>query len=277
MNVKKQLAIAISILGAAIACAAPLCAAPTAPVPHGTVTLLAENASLSPQHETWFGLHFALEPGWHTYWTNPGDAGTAPKLTWKLPAGFQAGPISWPAPERLPVSKLMDFGYEKDVTLLVPIRGAATAQTAASAEVSVQVSIVVCKDLCIPGKAQLSLMLPVRADAAAPSMGSSAIFAAARNRLPKPLPAGWLVRVTDSKTEFVLNAETGKQSAHAFFFPLEENQIDNVAPQPVDAATKGFRIHVKKSTDLIKPATHLRGVLQLDGIGYAVDAPVAGR
>ena len=274
MNLPKPLNAAIAIVALAFACAGPLLAASTAPVPHGTVTLLSETASLSPQRETWFGLHFVLEPGWHTYWLNPGDAGSTPKLTWKLPAGFQPGPISWPTPERLPVSKLMDFGYEKDVMLLVPIRGSAAAQPAASAEVSVQVSVVVCKDLCIPGKAQLSLTLPVRPAAATPSGGNAARFASARNRLPKSLPPGWTVRVADGKNEFALTAQTGKQPARAFFFPLEEGQIDNVAPQPLDAAAGGFRIRLKKSDDLLKPATRLRGVLELDGTGYAVDAPV---
>jgi thiol:disulfide interchange protein DsbD len=275
MNLPKPLAAAIAVLGVALVCAGPSFAAPTAPVPHGTVTLVAESAALSPQHETWFGLHFALEPGWHTYWVNPGDAGTRPKLTWTLPAGFQAGAISWPTPQRLPVSKLIDYGYEKDVTLLVPIRGAATARPAASASVSVQVSVVVCKDVCIPGKAQVSLALPVRAAASAPSGENSALFASARSRMPKPLPAGWTVRISDGKGEFALAAETGKPAAHAFFFPLDEGQIDNVAPQPIEAAAKGFRMRLKKSDDLAKPATRLRGVLELDGAGYLVDAPVA--
>jgi hypothetical protein len=82
------------------------------------------------------------------------------------------------------------------------------------------------------------------------------------------------VRLADSKDEFVLAADTGKQPAHAFFFPLDEDQIDNVAPQRVEAAAKGFRLHLKKSDDLLKPAARLRGVLQLDGAGYLVDAPV---
>jgi thiol:disulfide interchange protein DsbD len=275
VNLLKPLVAAIAVLAIALVCAGPTLAAPTAAVPHGTVTLLSESAALSPQHETWLGLHFVLEPGWHTYWVNPGDAGTRPKLTWTLPAGFQAGPISWPTPERLPVSKLIDYGYEKDVTLLVPIRGAATAKPAASATVSVQVSVVVCKDLCIPGKAQVSLVLPVRAEAATPSRENAALFASARGHLPKPLPAGWAVRIADSKDEFVLAAETGKPSAHAFFFPLDESQIDNVAPQPVEAAAKGFRMRLKKSGELLKPAARLRGVLELDGAGYLVDAPVA--
>jgi DsbC/DsbD-like thiol-disulfide interchange protein len=274
MNPPKPLA-AIPVLALVLACAGPALAAPTAPVPHGTVTLLSESASLSPQHETWFGLHFVLDPGWHTYWVNPGDSGSTPKLTWKLPAGFQAGLISWPTPARLPVSQLMDYGYEKDATLLVPVRGTASAPAAASAEISVQVNIVVCKDLCIPGKAQLSLTLPVSAAVRAPSAANAAVFASARSRLPKAVPAAWAVRVADAKNEFVLTARTGKQPARAFFFPRDESQIDNVSPQPLEATPNGLRIRLKKSDELLKPAARLRGVLELDGTGYLVDVPVA--
>lgn len=274
MNLSRPLAGAI-VVALVFACAGPVLAAPTTPIPHGTATLLAENTSLSPQGETWFGLHFVLEPGWHTYWVNPGDAGSTPKLTWKLPAGFRAGLISWPTPQRLPVSSLVDYGYENDVTLLVPVRGAASAPAAASAEVSVQVSIVVCKDLCIPGKAQLSLTLPVRAAASAPSARNAALFASARGRLPKSLPAGWTVRVADGKDELVLIAQAAKQPAHAFFFPQDESQIDNAAPQPLEAMPKGFRVRLQKSDELLQPATRLRGVLEIDGTGYLVNVPVA--
>jgi DsbC/DsbD-like thiol-disulfide interchange protein len=135
---------------------------------------------------------------------------------------------------------------------------------------------VVCKDLCIPGKAQVSMTLPVTNAPAAPSTLNSAIFAAARNRLPKPLPSGWTVRVADSKSEFILTAQTGKQPSRAFFFPVEESQLDNVAPQPLDAVSNGFRMRLKKSPDIEKTPARLRGVLEIDGAGYTVDAPVTG-
>ena len=38
---------------------------------------------------------------WHTYWRNPGDSGLATEIAWTLPPGFSAGPIQWPAPQRL--------------------------------------------------------------------------------------------------------------------------------------------------------------------------------
>jgi thiol:disulfide interchange protein DsbD len=225
LHLLKTRTLATITLGLALACSVSTLAATapaTAAVPHGTVTLVSETTSLAPRHETWLGLHFVLEPGWHTYWANPGDSGTPPHLTWKLPAGFQAGPISWAIPERLPLSGgLTDYGYQKDVTLLVSIKGGATASPAPSAEVNVQISIVVCKDLCIPGKANVSVALPVRAAPPVASNANTVLFAAARNRLPKPLPAGWSARATDSKNEFLLTADIGKQATHAFFFPLD--------------------------------------------------------
>lgn len=266
------LAASLTLSASAYAATAPA----AAPVPHGTVTLVSETTSLAPGHETWFGLHFVLEPGWHTYWTNPGDSGTPPHLAWKLPAGFEAGAISWPVPERLPLSgALTDYGYQKDVTLLVPIKGGATASASSSAEVDLQISIVVCKDLCIPGKTQVALALPVRAAAPEPSSANAALFTSARSRLPKPLPAGWTVRISDSKDAFLLAADIGKQTSQAFFFPQEESQIANSAAQPAEAAPKGFRLKLKKSDELLKPIARLRGVLEIEGKGYLVDAPIA--
>ena len=61
------------------------------------------------------GLLFDLEPGWHVYWTNAGDSGEPPAVKWTLPAGVTVGPLQFPAPKRLPLGPLMDFGYETQV------------------------------------------------------------------------------------------------------------------------------------------------------------------
>src|SRR6516162_8056727 len=61
------------------------------------------------------GLYFKLEPGWHVYWKNAGDSGEPPRIKWTLPDGVTAGPMQFPAPTRLPLGPLMDFGYEDEV------------------------------------------------------------------------------------------------------------------------------------------------------------------
>ena len=61
------------------------------------------------------GLYFKLEQGWHVYWKNPGDAGQPPSIHWTLPSGIEAGDLQFPAPRRLPLGPLMDYGYEGEV------------------------------------------------------------------------------------------------------------------------------------------------------------------
>jgi len=66
-------------------------------------------------------LYFKLEPGWHIYWKNPGDAGEPPHIQWTLPIGITAGTMRFPAPKRLPLGPLMDYGYEGEVLFPIDI------------------------------------------------------------------------------------------------------------------------------------------------------------
>ena len=50
----------------------------------------------------WLGLQLQHQPGWHTYWRNPGDSGLATQLQWQLPPGMSAGDTVWPTPSMIP-------------------------------------------------------------------------------------------------------------------------------------------------------------------------------
>jgi DsbC/DsbD-like thiol-disulfide interchange protein len=54
-------------------------------------------------------IHMRPAKGWHGYWLNPGDAGLPMDVQWKLPPGFQAGPLRYPVPSRLTVAGLMNY------------------------------------------------------------------------------------------------------------------------------------------------------------------------
>ncbi len=77
--------------------------------------MLSASASLEAGADTWIGVRFLLEPGWHLYWRNPGDSGTPPMLLWTAPAGVTVGDVEWPAPERIPLGSLVNYGYHGDV------------------------------------------------------------------------------------------------------------------------------------------------------------------
>jgi len=269
----KPIALALLFLGMAARAVAD---ERSASIPHGTVSLVSEQESIQPGHGILLGLHFRLENGWHIYWINPGDSGEPPRLDWHLPAGLRAGAIEWPAPSRLPIPPLMDYGYEGEVLLPVPIESTAGLTAGAEATLAADMKAIICRDVCIPAKAHLSLLLPVRAERPRKSAETAAMFSAARKALPKPAPANWRSSAKDLGDSFELRVNVGHSVSEAWFAPLKPLQIENAAPQKTVSTGAGVRLILKKSDQLLKPVSRLRGVLVLASQGaYLIDAPVA--
>src|SRR6185503_19125861 len=121
--------------------------------------------------------------GWHVYWRNPGDSGEAPRIVWRLPPEFHAGDIAWPAPTRIPVGPLANYGYDGEVLLATTLAVPKELATP-SVELRAEARWLVCnEDECIPGSAPLSLALPVDGPAPRPSK-EAPLFAQTRARVP---------------------------------------------------------------------------------------------
>ncbi len=267
----------LAFLVALLLCAAGAQASGS-PIPHGSLELIAENQWISIGHPFYLGLHFQLERGWHIYWVNPGDSGEPPRVTWQLPPGLSPGMIEWPAPRRLGTSSIVDFGYEDAVTLIVPVHAEGSLAAQPLANLGAEMRVLVCREVCIPGKTQLSLSLPVKSRPPAPEMRTRELFAAARKDLPRAVPQNWEFSVDDAKDSFVLAANLGTQITQVIFFPLAEAQIDNSAPQTLQPLDSGFQLTLRKSDRLLKPVDRLKGVLVLSGNrAYLIDAPVSKR
>ena len=245
------------------------------PIPHGTLELVAENQWIAAGHTIHLGLRFLLEKGWHVYWVNPGDSGEPPRVKWQLPAGVTVGEVEWPTPRRLGTSTIVDFGYEDDVMLVVPMHVHAPLATHGPAQLGAEVRVLVCREMCIPGKAQLSLTLPVKSQPPVPDARAADWFAAARKALPQPAPANWRVSGSDAVDAIVLTVKIGRQVTQATFFPLAESQVQDAAPQQFAEVPGGFQLTLRKSDQLLKPIPRLKGVLVLQGdSGYIMDVPI---
>jgi DsbC/DsbD-like thiol-disulfide interchange protein len=180
----------LSVFLLALALLQPLCTrAQAQSFPHGSVRLAAESSAIQVAHDFTLAVHFSLEDGWHTYWVNPGDSGEPPRVTWALPAGITAGPIEWPAPEKLGSASVVDYGYKKEVTLLVPLHASANLSAQTPLSLNANVRVLVCKDICVPGKVQVTLALPVVAQPPAPDQAERSLFASARAHLPRAVPS----------------------------------------------------------------------------------------
>lgn len=249
---------------------------PTATGPHCKLRLVSEVASLEPGRNLDLGFLFDLEPHWHIYWINPGDSGEPPSVTWKLPRGFQAAGLEWPAPQRLVDGPLTDYGYQGRVLLIAPVR-LPSAIKEPDVTLSADVRWVICSDVCIPARATVAVDLPVVHTAPHPDAQATDLFRVTRRTLPQPLPARWRVTAEDEGTLFRIRLSTGTRIRQASFFPLDFNQVENAKPQTSVPFSSGVELSVYKSDQLLKPIRQLRGVLVIEGRhAFQVTAPVKG-
>jgi len=117
--------------------------------------LAADAAEVEAGSTFHLGVVFEIEPGWHIYWRNPGGAGLATDLRWRLPVGLEAGDLGWPLPVAFDQSGgIAGYGYKGAVMLASEIQSGLTLD--AATEVGAAVSWLACKDVCVQGSAELT-------------------------------------------------------------------------------------------------------------------------
>lgn len=245
----------------------------TANAPHLSVQLVVPPAQIYPGQNFTAGLYFKLEPGWHVYWINAGDSGEPPVINWTLPAGITADALQFPAPKRLPLGPLMDFGYENEVLFPISMHVSPDFKPAGPrAGLGGKVLWLVCREVCIPGKATLSVDRPALSASPATSGTIAAdqqLLDRFRNTLPQPLPSGYQAKFQSTPTGFTLAVETGRRETSAEFFPFDQNIIANAAPQPATVSSDGVEISLHKDEDLTTAPKELHGLLVLgDGRAF---------
>jgi thiol:disulfide interchange protein DsbD len=264
-----------AVIALGLALLAPFVRAAPVITPHVTTELAAETAGAAPGSTLYAAVILTADKGWHTYWRNPGDAGEATKITWTLPAGWRAGEIVWPAPRRLPVGPIMNYGFEGRTVLAVPIEIPASARPGQTANIAAKVDYLVCAEVCVPGSAVVSLALPVVAGTplleAAWGKSIEAALAAA------PKPAGLTAtfqrrgpRLTLAVTGAPL---AGLSPADVYFYPYDDALIDQAKAQTVERGPKGLTLSLKPGSAFAGVApTEAAGVLAVDGKVFEVAA-----
>src|SRR3954471_16274419 len=128
------------------------------------------------------GIAFQLEPGWKTYWRNPGDSGVPPRFDFSKSENIEAVTVLWPAPRKFDDGAGgHSLGYRDQIVL--PLRIVAKH---ADKPVTLRADIdyAVCEKICIP--VQAFAELPFTSVA---STEDSPLFAALET-VPKPATIG---------------------------------------------------------------------------------------
>jgi thiol:disulfide interchange protein len=153
---------------------------------HLRIAAIAEHKTLAPGQKTRIAIRLQHEKHWHTYWKFPGDSGLPTKLSLRINAREQPVSLFWPTPKALVVGGIHNVGYEGEAILLADFTVPADASD--QANIALDLSWLVCKEECIPGRGTLSFTLPV-ADVAETDAEQAQLFKRAESMLPAPAPA----------------------------------------------------------------------------------------
>ena len=186
---------------------------------------------VAPHKIVWLGLKLEHIPHWHTYWKNAGDSGLPTTLRWTLPAGVTAGEIDWPAPQRLPIGPLLNFGYEGTVLLPVPVTVSSLIENRAMHALKLDADWLVCKIECIPQYGTFELDVPVDQ----PTVAHTDLFEQALAARPaNVIDAKAIARVADNALRFeVRGLPSDVRNREALVFPEIAGVVEN--PAPVDS------------------------------------------
>lgn len=243
--------------------------------PHLHVQFVIPEEPLIASEGNHAGLYFKLESGWHIYWKNAGDSGEPPHIRWTLPEGITAGPLQFPAPKRLPLGPLMDYGYEDEVLFPFTLDVSRNIKPG-QATLHARVDWLVCREVCIPGKTELAISRRVATEPLPHSpvvQPDAALWLRFSSQLPQPLPSGAKAVFAPSVEGFRLSIETGRRETTAEFFPSDADLINNVAPQTVVPTTGGLVLELKKAVSLAANPTKLSGVVEFaDGRNFEIHA-----
>jgi len=158
------------------------------------------------------GLLLQHQPGWHTYWLNPGDSGLATQLTWTLPEGMTAGPVMWPLPHMIPVANMVNHGFEGPVLLGTQVQMASNFKAPQTLELRLNAEWLVCKQECIPQSGQFLLKLNPQASTA----GHAGDFARLQEQQPTALePATQTAQLTGDTLRLDIQGLPSAVQGHA--------------------------------------------------------------
>ena len=238
------------------------------------IRLIAEQQALVPGQRQWFGLVLDHEPGWHTYWRNPGDSGLATTAIWRLQDATGTSVAeprlisqAWPTPSRLPVGPLANYGYENQVVLGFELE--IPKGLSGSRQLIAEASWLVCKDVCIPGEAKLALDLPVVATAQqAPPGPDAPLFAQMRGRVPVEVDWGQGFAVAPQANALMLWGQGEWSARQGLWFVELEELINPAAGQLWYALPQGWLVKIplserpKRALATLEKSGRLQAVLK---------------
>ncbi|MBL9186045.1 MAG: thioredoxin family protein [Opitutaceae bacterium] len=236
---------------------------------HVKAALVAADAGVQPGRPLTVALRLLHDPHWHTYWSNPGT-GLPTTLEWKLPPGWSAGPIQWPAPILLKDKRgnIVGQGYEGELLLPVTLTPPADLKPGETIELSARADWLMCEEICIPGGATVKLRLPITAAAPTTDATWGEKIRATLAGLPRA-DAAWNARAVRTGKTITLTltpAATGAGEPKTPHFFTADGLIAYDLPQTAKREASGaWVLNLPVASEGPADAKQLLGVVTADG------------
>ncbi len=236
--------------------------------------LITERAQAMPGETVYLGLELVMDPGWHVYWLNAGDAGLPPEIIFEEQPAAEIGEFLWPIPHLLPVveGEIMDYGYDDRIVLPFPV----IVPEDAASEIHFDgiADYLICKDICIPESQPISLTLLVGDEQIPDLLGGEAITEAI-GQTPSPFAGEIVIDRSAEPWRMSLAPEAGDFEGDVRFFP-HQHEIVHSADQPLSTGERGLTLALTPSGDG-EPDASLEGVIVVEAsdgtrAGYEVSA-----
>ncbi|GBC84856.1 hypothetical protein HRbin11_01291 [bacterium HR11] len=157
---------------------------------------VADATVVVPGHDFRLGVLLEIDPGWHVYWKNSGDAGLPTQVRFEYGPELEAGDWAWPGPRQFQdPGGITTYGYADRVLLWQAVRVRPSVPVGRRLTVRGEARWLACREICVPGRQTLHLTLTVgRATEVSAHAETFRRFEALVPLRPTALP-GWTFRV----------------------------------------------------------------------------------
>ena len=203
------------------------------------------------------GIQIALQPGWKTYWRNPGDAGgVPPEFDWSGSGNVAKTEVLYPVPKRFRDPAGETIGYKGNVVMPVLVRPADSSQ---DVELRVKFNFGICSDICVPVEKELTVDVPRKAEAGLPSLLQRALDHIPRSgtavKAGDPKLVEQDVHLTGDKPHILLDVDFGSapekgdvfaEASDGFYLPMPKRIKEETSK------TSRFEIDLREADDVAK-------------------------
>lgn len=201
-----------------------------------TASVITSSEKVNPTQDIDVLIRLQMHDDWHTYWSNPGDAGLSTQVKWQLPEGYVVEEPVLSRPQKFMFDGLVQYGYGDVAYLRTKIKPQPESLPEGSRKYfSAVVSWLACKDICVPETVKLNFMLPVTNRLTEISQEWAAEAAAAKPRFSHRPDWKALYEVKDGNRLLINIDSRGFDFAEnvkkILFIPHQKNVIVNTAEQ----------------------------------------------